>query len=266
MNYAKYDVVNNIIEKLLNNQKNIFGDKLLGSYLYGSLIWGDFDIKTSDIDTLCVIRSEITTEELEKLQVMHEEIVAENPEWRNRIEVHYAPIDGIRNFRTNAFKMGNISPGEPLHIIDSGVDWIDEWYCVQEYAVTLYGLDKAEVIPHIEKCEFIQTIRNYALSFRERIRTCRESCYCQAYAILTLCRALFTIQNGEQISKPAAARWAMEFVPEYKDVIRNALIWRQERDDSSRDSGETYFLAEEFVDNMIDRFFITVDDKIDFAK
>ena len=126
MNYAKYDVVNNIIEMLLNNQKNIFGDKLLGSYLYGSLIWGDFDIKTSDIDTLCVIRSEITTEELEKLQVMHEEIVAENPEWRNRIEVHYAPIDGIRNFRTNAFKMGNISPGEPFHIIDRFFITVDD--------------------------------------------------------------------------------------------------------------------------------------------
>lgn len=82
---------------------------------------------------------------------MHEEIVCENPRWRNCIEVHYAPLDGLKNFRTAPFKMGNLSPEEPLHIIDSGTDWIDEWYCVQEYAITLYGIDKKNVIPHIEK-------------------------------------------------------------------------------------------------------------------
>lgn len=255
MNWSKYDEVNNIIEKLISGHKRIFEDRTVGFYLYGSLIWGDFDIDSSDIDTLCVITSEITVEELEKLRVMHEEIVCENPRWRNRIEVHYAPLDGIKNFRTVPFKMGNISPGELLHIIDSGMDWIDEWYCVQEYAITLYGLDKKIVIPHIEKYEFVQTICRYAQSFRERIRTCKESCYSQAYAILTLCRALYTLKNEEQISKPAAARWAMEFLPEYSDVISSALMWRQERDATGRNPHESYILAENFVDDILDRFF-----------
>ena len=166
MKYSKYDEVNDIIEKLLSGNKEIFGDRMLGFYLYGSLIWGDFDINSSDIDTLCVINSEVTLEEIEKLRIMHEEIACVNPLWRNRIEVHYAPLDGLKNFRTTPFKMGNISPGEPLHIIDSGKDWTDEWYCVQEYAVTLYGIDKKKVIPHIEKDEFIQIIFRYAQSFR----------------------------------------------------------------------------------------------------
>ncbi len=102
------DGVNNIIEKLISGHKDIFGNRIVGFYLYGSLIWGDFDIDTSDIDTLCVITSEVTFEEIEKLRIMHEEIVCENPRWRNRIEVHYAPLDGLKNFRTAPFKMGNI--------------------------------------------------------------------------------------------------------------------------------------------------------------
>lgn len=255
MNWSKYDEVNSIIEKLIGGHKRIFGEKTVGFYLYGSLVWGDFDIHSSDIDTLCVISSEITIDELEKLRILHEEIVSENPLWRNRIEVHYAPLDGLQNFRRVSFKMGNISPGEPLHMIDSGIDWIDEWYCVQEYAITLYGPDQKKVIPHIEKQEFIQTICRYAQSFRERVRTCKESCYSQAYAILTLCRALYTLKNEEQISKPAAARWAMDFVPEYRNVISSALIWRQERDATSRNPHETYILAERFVDDILDRFF-----------
>lgn len=255
MNWSEYNEVNNIIEKLISGHKRIFGDKSVGFYLYGSLVWGDFDICTSDIDTLCVVASEITEEEIEELRVMHEEIVSGNPLWRNRIEVHYAPLDGMKNFRTGSFRMGNISPGEPLHMIDSGIDWIDEWYCVQEYAITLYGMDKKEVIPPIEKQEFIQTICGYARSFRGRIRTCKESSYSQAYAILTLCRALYTLQNEEQISKPAAARWAMDFLPEYADVIRSALVWRAERDGALRDPHVTYVLAERFVDDVLDKFF-----------
>ncbi len=248
------DGVNKIIEKLMSGHKDIFGDRFVGFYLYGSLVWGDFDIDTSDIDTLCVIATEVMPKELEKLRTMHEEIVCENPQWRNRIEVHYAPIDGLKNFRTTIFKMGNISPGEPLHIIDSGMDWIDEWYCVQEYADTLYGIDKKEIIPHIEKQEFIQTITMYAQSFRERIRTCKDSCYSQAYVILTLCRALYTVKTGEQISKPAAARWAMDFLPEYGELIGDAIIWRKERDMSSRNPHETYIHAEKFVDDVLEKY------------
>lgn len=256
---SKYEDVNHIIDKLFENHEIIFDEKMVGFYLYGSLVWGDFDIDTSDIDMLCVIDSEITEEELEKLKLMYKDFVAKNPKWSNRIEVHYAPLPGLKNFRTNSFKMGNISPGEPLHIIDSGMDWIDEWYCVQEYAITLYGMDKEKILPHIDRSEFIQTIRRYALSFYERIHNCKESCYSQAYAILTLCRALYTVKNGEQISKPAAARWAMDYLPEYREVIQSALIWRQERDKNNRDSFETYTLAEKFVKDILERFFMDLD-------
>ena len=255
MKWSEYEAVNQVIEKLMECHKHIFGDKMLGFYLYGSLVWGDFDISSSDIDTLCVISSEVTSRELEELRKMHEEIVFEMPVWNNRIEVHYAPLEGLRNFRTSTFRMGNISPGEPLHMIDSGIDWIDEWYCVREYAVTLYGIDKKEVLPSIEKCEFIQTICGYAKSFRERIRTCKGSSYSQAYAILTLCRALYTLKNKEQVSKPAAARWVCEFLPEYSVTIQEALIWRKERDRTPRNPQETYFLAEKFVDDVLERFF-----------
>lgn len=255
MAWSKYIEVNSIIEKLINGHKYVFGEKTVGFYLYGSLVWGDFDINCSDIDTLCIITSETTPEELEKLRIMHQDIVTEYPLWRDRIEVHYATTDGLKNFRTSSFKMANISPGEPLHIIDSGIEWIDEWYCVQEYAITLYGTDKEKEIPHIEKNEFIQTIYRYAQSFRDRIRTCKDSCYSQSYAILTLCRALYTLKNGEQTSKLAAARWAIDFIPEYSDVINNAITWRHERDSNYRNPNETYLLAETFVEDILDRFF-----------
>jgi hypothetical protein len=255
MNWSQYDEVNDIIEKLLNGHRQVFGDKMAGFYLYGSLIWGDFDIVSSDIDTLCAITSEVTPEEIERLRIMHEEIANESPLWRGRVEVHYASLDGLKHFRKDTSKMGNISPGEPLHIIDAGIEWLDEWYCVQEYAITLYGVDKVELIPHIEKSEFIQTICSYARSFRERIKASKHSSYSQAYAILTLCRALYTVKNEKQVSKLAAARWAIDFLPEYRNIISNALIWRHERDSAAQNPFETFVLAEKFVNDIVDRFF-----------
>jgi hypothetical protein len=255
MYISQYDEVNDVLAYLLKGHYRIFGDRMLGYYLYGSTVWGDFDLVSSDIDTLCLISSEVTLKEIDLLRIMHEELVNERPLWRDRIEVHYASLDGLRNFRKRSFKMGNISPGEPLHIIDAGIDWLDEWYCVQEYAVTLYGIDKAEVLPPIEKSEFIQTVCGYAGSFRERIKASRHHRYSQAYAILTLCRALYTLKNGEQVSKLAAARWAMDYLPEYRELISNALAWRKERRSSPQASLETYVLAEKFVYDITDRFF-----------
>ena len=49
----------------------------------------------------------------------------------------------------------------------------------------------------------------------------------QAYAILTMCRALYAVQNGRQASKKQAAEWTQEQLPEWSEFIANALYWRQ---------------------------------------
>lgn len=250
----QYKDVDQILQALLEGHKRVFSDKLLGYYAYGSLVWGDFDEHTSDIDTLCLIGSEVTAEELTLLRAMHEEIIRKYPEWDNRIEVHYAPAEGLKRFRTVAFNMANISPGEPLHMIAADTEWIDEWYLVREYAVPLFGGDPKEVIPYISSEEFVKQIKGYALSFRDRVKICKDG-YSRAYAILTVCRALYTVRTGKQTSKPAAAKWAMEFLPKYSGLLEAALARRRERDFSTIDSSENHALAEEFVNYVLNTFF-----------
>ena len=49
----------------------------------------------------------------------------------------------------------------------------------------------------------------------------------QAYAILTMCRALYTLQYGAVVSKSVAARWAQETLGErWTALIERALAWR----------------------------------------
>ncbi|PYE54172.1 aminoglycoside adenylyltransferase domain-containing protein [Deinococcus yavapaiensis] len=49
----------------------------------------------------------------------------------------------------------------------------------------------------------------------------------QAYAVLTLCRALYTATSGEQVSKRRAALWASERLPNWSTLI----VWALARHD-----------------------------------
>jgi hypothetical protein len=49
----------------------------------------------------------------------------------------------------------------------------------------------------------------------------------QAFAVLSLCRALYTVEHGEVVSKPAAAAWASRrFDPPWPELVARALAWR----------------------------------------
>jgi hypothetical protein len=48
----------------------------------------------------------------------------------------------------------------------------------------------------------------------------------QAYAVLSMCRALHTLRCGEIVSKPAAARWAQAaYGSIWGSLIQRALDW-----------------------------------------
>ena len=53
----------------------------------------------------------------------------------------------------------------------------------------------------------------------------------QAYAILTMCRALYALQQGRIVSKPVAARWAQETLgPQWSPLIERAWDARHNPD------------------------------------
>ncbi|MBT3189561.1 MAG: nucleotidyltransferase domain-containing protein [Anaerolineae bacterium] len=51
-----YPEVNTIVDHLFVNIKKILGEQFVGLYLHGSLITGDFNLESSDIDFLCVTK------------------------------------------------------------------------------------------------------------------------------------------------------------------------------------------------------------------
>ena len=253
MGLTPYADVNALLDALVAGAKTTLGDKLVGFYLYGSLIWGGFEHDVSDIDTLAAVSAPVTGAELERLRTMHDGIAQSFPSWSDRVEVQYQSLEGLRTFRDRHSPMAVISPGEPMHIVEAGPEWLLNWYFVRAYGITLFGPPPETIIDTITKQEFIDGVRDHALEWRNYIAGTRGSRSYQGYAILTLCRAWYTLTHGEQVSKRQAALWMMQRVPEHATLIDEALQWRERYRDGDADPAQTYPAARGFVLDMVDR-------------
>jgi predicted nucleotidyltransferase len=200
---------------------------LVGLYVYGSLVTGDFDKSRSDIDLLAVVDSDVDGDTLDRLDMMHARFVEDYPAWEDRIEVAYVPAPALWNFRIRTDQIAVVSPGEPFHLKAAGKDWLINWYMVREVGVTLCGPPPRALIPEISQSEFVEAVRKQAAEWKEWVYKMRTP-GAQSYAVLTLCRALYSHTHGRQASKKRAALWAQARLPQWAPLIQQSSLWLSE--------------------------------------
>src|SRR5712692_883918 len=252
MQVTPYASINELLEILLSSIQHILGTKLVGLYLNGSLVIGDFDPDSSDIDLVAALSSDIDEREFEELQKMHTVFAAQHKEWEDRIEVCYISVAALNAVRSRTSNIANISPGEPFHMRESSRELLSNWYLVREKGIALFGPSPKEIIEPISKDEFIQTVKAHAKAWGEWIHDMHKR-RSQAYAILTMCRALYTYKNGEQVSKKQAALWAQQELPDWSQLIQRALMWREDWRNEQVDHEATFAETKRFVDFMRDQ-------------
>ena len=221
-----YPDVDRLLESLLARLRGVLGERLVGLYLYGSLTTGDFDPGVSDLDLLAAIASHLSDAEFAALRDMHTELERDNPAWHDRIDVSYLSLEALRTFRSRASPMAVITPGERFKTIHAGADWLVNWYQVRENGVTLFGPPPEQLIDPISPDEFAACVRGYVAEWGRRIQNIREPRF-QAYAVLTMCRALHLYRTGEPAAKRAAAAWACRQLPDWSALVRDSLALRE---------------------------------------
>jgi predicted nucleotidyltransferase len=244
--------VNRLLEGLLSGMRAVLRDRLVGLYLYGSLTTGDFDPQISDIDLLAAVAGDVNAGEFEALRQMHIEFARDNREWDDRIDVAYLSLRALRTFRDERSAMALITPGEPFHVAEAGREWLTNWYAVRETGVALFGPPAQTLIDPISREESAECVRGYVAEWGERIRGVRARKE-QAYAILSMCRALYLHKVGEQASKRQAALWARRELPQWSGLIGSALAWREAWRDEDVDHEATLAEAVRFVDFVRER-------------
>ena len=218
--------VETLLTRLVDGQTQALGVDLIGSYLFGSVVTGDFEPGVSDVDTVAVVRSDLTAAQLAALERLHRDIVEEMPRWEDRVEVVYLSAQALATFRSASSAAARISPGEPFHAIEVDHRWLIDWYQLREVGIALCGPPAASLVPVISHDEYVEAVRQHMLAWPDWTDDLVTQ-GSQAYAILTICRGLRTWRTGEHASKREAARWACEVLPEYANLIRDAVAWRE---------------------------------------
>jgi predicted nucleotidyltransferase len=202
------------------------GGSLVGLYLYGSLVVGEFDDVRSDIDVLAVTRDLLGPETERALAQMHHSIAERFPEWQDRLEVEYFPSAVIRDAEGPRGEVHRISPGEPFHRTPALPHWLTDLYSVQEHGYVLHGPPIADVLPLISPGRFRAAIQGVVAEWREWVVDVQEQRH-QAYVRLTMFRSLYAYVHARLISKVAAAGWFAAEFPEWSREAEQAVAWRR---------------------------------------
>ncbi|MCX6704735.1 MAG: DUF4111 domain-containing protein [Candidatus Woesebacteria bacterium] len=252
MHPTQYPNINSLINKLFHDIQKVLGDKLIGFYLEGSLVLGDFDEKVSDIDLLAALSSDVNDTEFDQLREMHADFVEKHKEWNDRIEVCYISTDALKIVKSQTSPIVNISPGEPIHRLESSKKWIMNWYLTREKSITIFGPSPKDIIEPISKDEFIESVRDHMELWNVWVKKMRDRYAQAAYTILTMCRAYYAYKNGDQVSKKQAALWTQKEFPEWASLIDQAIVWRETKNEDKVD-GKTYIEMESFVNFIRDK-------------
>ena len=223
-----YPAINTMLTEWVEGVKRLLGKNIVGLYLSGSLAYGDFVPERSDIDLQAVVRSPLTQEDLRSVEQLHREIEGRCPQWANRVECSYVPLERMRELSPPAtsrpwWGFGTMYPEAP-----AGNEWIINHYLLFKHGIALEGPDFNELIPPIN----IQNVQQASARdlFQEWAPKIYDGAWLsnshyQSYFVLNLCRILHTVIQGEPRSKRVAGQWVKAAYPQWQNLIEEAEKW-----------------------------------------
>jgi hypothetical protein len=221
--------VNAVLDMLLAGVQAVLGDRFVGLYLYGSLASGDFDPQRSDIDFVVVSADALPGALIPALEAMHMRLIDSGLYWAKKLEGTYFARDVIRHYQPSDALYPSLNEGR-FYMGGHGGEWVIQSHILREHGVAIAGPAPRDLVDPVAPDELRRATRDLLVQWwapmLQNTDRLRGSDY-QAYAALTMCRALYTLEHGAIASKPVAARWARATLGERRAaLIERALAWR----------------------------------------
>jgi len=232
-----YPDVNAALRALLSGVQSILGGHFRGLYLSGSLALGDFAAYRSDIDIIVVTETDLSGDLLSALRAMHARFSASDSPWATEVEAAYIPRDALRRYDPTDACHPHIErgAGETLELDDLNSGWIIQRSILREHGVVVAGPDLRTLIDPVHPDDLRRAVvtlmdEQWGPMREDPTPLHRWQIGYHAYAVLTMCRMLYTLTFGVVVSKPAAARWARATLDgRWAALIEQALMWRKDR-------------------------------------
>lgn len=231
LQFTPYQDINEFLNLFLSNIQVILGDRFISLYLGGSLALGDFNPLWSDIDFIAVTRDELPPDTIGILEKMHHQLWATGSKWAKKLDGSYVPAPILRNWTSDDPPCPFIE--EDRFCITHQGSAVIQRHIIRQSGVVVAGSDPANLINPVDSNELRHALRkNLEKWWRPLLDDpawVRQS-QKQPFAILTMCRTLYTLEYGVVASKPRAARWGQQALGEqWTDLIAWALARPQDR-------------------------------------
>ncbi len=240
-----------LLDEIVEQSKQIFGEELIGIYLHGSMAMGCFHADKSDIDLILVIRDCIT--DTQKLQFMNYIVDANKIAPGKGIELSIVKQKYCKPFvYPTPFEL-HFSNAHKQWFADNPADYIQKmngtdkdlaahFKVIKSYGIVLYGAKIDEIFADVPRKDYIDSIWNDISGAKEEIL---EN---PVYIILNLCRVAAFLKNDLVLSKKQGGEWAVKHLAsKYHALISNALQCYIDGADMEIDKRE----GREFADDMI---------------
>lgn len=244
------EAVGAILDQLTAGLRAVLRQRLIGVYVYGSLITGDFDSGISDVDLVVVMTEALDQARFKALHQLHQQVVERYPDWDDRLELAYIASAALRSFRQHSSTIGIISPGEPFHLLRAGEDWLISWYALRKDGVALVGPPIHSLIDEIPAADYLQAVGEHIRNYRDSVKK-RHNKPALAYIVLTVARGAYTVCHQRATSKIKAAHWAKGRYPQWAELLKSALRWRANPNCDLRSAEQIRPEVADFVNDML---------------
>jgi hypothetical protein len=215
--------VSSLLDRVTGGLKAILGRNFVGIYVYGSLTQRAFRKDYSDVDCVVITHSELTPSQFAKLDAWLAHEASSDP-WVKRLQMQFLLRDSALTMDAPAalYQFGHLSrttsDGNPII-----------WVNILASGIVLAGPAPRSFIPQISRETLDGALRREIGYLRAEVidkpvSQWRDVPFYRVYAVLTLCRILYSFHTGVIASKPRAARWALRTLPaKWHSVILKAL-------------------------------------------
>ena len=219
-----------LLHRLLVDIQTVLRDRFVGMYLYGSLATGGFDPEQSDIDFVVITTGPLPEDVVQELEALHARIAASDLKGAAKLEGAYVPQHIIRRHDPEGPPVPSINEGK-FYLAPLGSDWVIQRHVLRERGVVVAGPDPDTLIDPVDIADVRRAIlgflREWWAPMLDDPDPRMEGSEYQSYAVLTMCRALYTLEYGTIESKLEAARWAQRALDEqWAPLIAWAAAWR----------------------------------------
>lgn len=209
--------IKKFFSKIKKELQKVLGDNLYGIYIFGSLTYGGFRSKSSDIDCVAVINKKLNNQEFESLDNWYKRLLKKNYHLAKRLEMTYAVKNHL--ISSGVSKTPKFYNGKFSKKAESDANNPIVWLNIKNNGIAVFGPLPQKFVPNISYQILKDALKTESDYLRNHNEKYLKEDWSKIYVILTLCRILYTLKTKKIASKKEAVAWCLKNLPKKYHVL-----------------------------------------------